>query len=575
MNPDRCSLVRLGFGGLLCAVAAALGVSLAIAVGDGTGPTTPPLLPREGKLYIRGHITQRGKRQTGVLFGKLQMEYFTDVTVTFHCVGCRHGTPSTRRFVGERRMRGVKIPAHATLYVRIVRRGWIGYYVTLRDAGREAPHEQVRCLWPGSKHPRACPPQAPVTTTSVSTPTTPTASTATVPPGPPPDRTAITSVNSTGADLAPFAGEFTVADQPFEPRSNVVTYVGVTIGNPNLPPGPSSDTVEIRLCMTVTCEGGALATAAATVDNYGLSAAGIGEIAVVPGNTYYLVWTPPADGHGTHWLAYWHGGGPTVAVSKEMEALVRGYNSGAPGSRRAIIDYAGRRPPPAPYAGPFVYAFLNFKAASDTITRLGVTLGNPKLPRDTESVETVVVRLCETPDCTTGVLATATPHIVNYGVTEADIGEVAVTPGTTYFVNWQAPRSYEGAGWVTFWFGPGPRLEESTLTEAFAKGYNRGGEPALTTYYVEQEGNLGAPTFSDPTAGAGEGPRVESNATVEVSCKLFDLEIASIEPDGYWYRLHSAPYNDMFYAAANTFWNGAASGGEVINTDLRVPVCTV
>jgi hypothetical protein len=52
---------------------------------------------------------------------------------------------------------------------------------------------------------------------------------------------------------------------------------------------------------------------------------------------------------------------------------------------------------------------------------------------------------------------------------------------------------------------------------------------------------MGAPTFSNPTAATGEGPPVEAGATVEVTCKRFDPELASVEPEGYWYLIHTPP----------------------------------
>jgi hypothetical protein len=562
-----------------CAVALSLCTAASIMLGESASASSSlPILPSEGPISIRGHVLYRDHREIGVSFTQLQMNYTRNVTVKIHCDGCQPGKPSTRGFVTEHRMRGEQIPNDATLYIEITRRNWIGYFIRIRDAGKEHTKEAVFCLYPRHKR-HTCPGRPPVKSTNTTTPTQatpqPPAMTTPLPFHPivTPNREAITSVNSTTADLAPYSGEFTIADQPFTPRSNVVTYLGVTVGNPNLAPGPSADTLPIQLCLTPTCEGGALASANAEVNNYGLSAAAIGEVAVTPDDTYYIVWTPPSDDHGGHWVTFWHGGGPTIASSKDLEAIARGYNEGAAGSTRAIIDYAGSQPPPAPYAGPFVYAYQNFEAASDTITKLGVVLGNPKLVRNESLEETVVVRLCETPECATGVLATADPHIVNYGVTEVDVGDVPVTQGATYYVNWVAPKRYEAASWETFWFGPGPRLEEATLTEAFAKGYDRDGEAALLTYYTEIEANLGAPTFSNPTTATGGGPPVEPGATVDVTCKLFNPELASLEPEGYWYLIHTYPWSDAYYAAANTFWNGAPPGEVSVNVDARVPNC--
>jgi len=43
---------------------------------------------------------------------------------------------------------------------------------------------------------------------------------------------------------------------------------------------------------------------------------------------------------------------------------------------------------------------------------------------------------------------------------------------------------------------------------------------------------------------------------------------------GYWYRLADPPWNDHYYAAANTFLNGDPLEGPYYwNTDFRVPDC--
>ena len=60
-----------------------------------------------------------------------------------------------------------------------------------------------------------------------------------------------------------------------------------------------------------------------------------------------------------------------------------------------------------------------------------------------------------------------------------------------------------------------------------------------------------------------------------VSCKVYDPEPESALPDGYWYRLASRPWNDHYYAPANSFWNGDIPGKKPYthNTDFSVPNC--
>jgi hypothetical protein len=60
--------------------------------------------------------------------------------------------------------------------------------------------------------------------------------------------------------------------------------------------------------------------------NYGETAADIGDVAITPGATYYLVWYQPPPINGATWVTYWWAGGPTVTASDQMQGAVRGYN---------------------------------------------------------------------------------------------------------------------------------------------------------------------------------------------------------------------------------------------------------
>jgi hypothetical protein len=67
---------------------------------------------------------------------------------------------------------------------------------------------------------------------------------------------------------------------------------------------------------------------------------------------------------------------------------------------------------------------------------------------------------------------------------------------------------------------------------------------------------------------------VSPGQTVNVSCKVLDPSAASVTPDGYWYRLADSPWNNQYYAAANTFYNGDPINGPYThNTDFNVPNC--
>jgi hypothetical protein len=126
---------------------------------------------------------------------------------------------------------------------------------------------------------------------------------------------------------APYHGYFTSAWQNFVARSNRITYLGVTVGNPRLPAGqPVAANVTIRLCTNPSCSG-VLAQRSPQIVNYGNSAVDIGDVPVTPGATYYVVWYQPAAAAGSTWVTYWWAGGPGITQSDQMQAVVRGFNA--------------------------------------------------------------------------------------------------------------------------------------------------------------------------------------------------------------------------------------------------------
>ncbi len=392
----------------------------------------------------------------------------------------------------------------------------------------------------------------------------------------------ITSVDTTKGDLAPYDGDFSIASQKFKAMSDTITYAGVTIGNPKLPVGESSSyKVDIRLCTTQECMGvdSELASVETAVDNYRLSAGEFPtETSVTPDRTYYLVWTPPPSVEGTKWLTFWHGGQATpIEKSEDMEAIVRGYNRASKGanvSNREIISYFGSKPPPAPYSDPFQYVYQNFVAASNRITTLGAVVGNPATEITKPPVpQELEIMLCTTATCKGSELAHGNANIVNYGVTEVHLEKaVDVTPGREYFVYWKAPAEYEATPWVAFWQGTGPEPEDATEAQAVVKGYDAGFETFGPTYFPETPETNGISTFKDYENASGEGQEIKEGEVVYVTCKIFAPEIPSVELEGYWYRIHSSPWNEEYYAVANSFLNGGGIGNPVY-VDPKVPDC--
>jgi hypothetical protein len=101
--------------------------------------------------------------------------------------------------------------------------------------------------------------------------------------------------------------------------------------------------------------------------------------------------------------------------------------------------------------------------------------------------------------------------------------------------------------------------------------------PASTPghYIAEQQGSNGANTFEKPyTASGKQGHKIPAGAWVLVSCRVYAPSIESAKPDGYWYKIASSPWDNAYYAVANTFMNGDPWGGPYEHyTDYNVPNC--
>jgi hypothetical protein len=99
--------------------------------------------------------------------------------------------------------------------------------------------------------------------------------------------------------------------------------------------------------------------------------------------------------------------------------------------------------------------------------------------------------------------------------------------------------------------------------------------PPPTATFAEQETpNHPVNTFTNYHNASGQGPAIGSGQWVQVTCKVYDPTIQSVNPDGYWYRIATSPWNDAYYAPANTFMNGDPYGGPYThNTDFGVPNC--
>jgi hypothetical protein len=119
-----------------------------------------------------------------------------------------------------------------------------------------------------------------------------------------------------------------------------------------------------------------------------------------------------------------------------------------------------------------------------------------------------------------------------------------------------------------------PQISIDTIAEAVGSQAKCTPIPPPPATYTEQEGHYGANTFTNYHNASGMGPRISPAQYVQVSCKVYDPTIVSANPDGYWYRIASSPWNNTYYAVANTFMNGDPWNGPYThNTDFAVPNC--
>jgi hypothetical protein len=120
---------------------------------------------------------------------------------------------------------------------------------------------------------------------------------------------------------------------------------------------------------------------------------------------------------------------------------------------------------------------------------------------------------------------------------------------------------------------PAPSVRDNTSHPPLAATHSPLAHPHSGSI-TEQEWHTGANTFSDPRNASGLGPKIAAGQYVRVSCRLHDPSIASANPGGYWYRIASPPWNNQYYAVANTFLNGDPWNGPYTHpTDLSVPTC--
>jgi hypothetical protein len=99
-------------------------------------------------------------------------------------------------------------------------------------------------------------------------------------------------------------------------------------------------------------------------------------------------------------------------------------------------------------------------------------------------------------------------------------------------------------------------------------------EPTPTPTYPETTGGVTHTWTNYTNAGGTEGPTIPSNQTVMVACKVQGFRVA--DGNTWWYRIASSPWNNVFYASADAFYNNGQTSGSLHGTpfvDPAVPLC--
>lgn len=143
-------------------------------------------------------------------------------------------------------------------------------------------------------------------------------------------------------------------------------------------------------------------------------------------------------------------------------------------------------------------------------------------------------------------------------------------------------QQYLDGRWRHWWFygcftspAPGSSGGDNGNSGGGSGPTDGGSSPPPPPTYTETETfHHPVNTFLNNHNASGLGPPIVAGQSVQVSCKVYDPTILSVNPDGYWYRIASSPWNNAFYSPANTFLDGDPPDGPYThNTDFNVPDC--
>jgi hypothetical protein len=92
--------------------------------------------------------------------------------------------------------------------------------------------------------------------------------------------------------------------------------------------------------------------------------------------------------------------------------------------------------------------------------------------------------------------------------------------------------------------------------------------------YTEITGEGPTHTFTNYHTESGPGESIPDNSKIHVTCRAEGMPVEDGNP--WWYELASSPYNDLYWASADAFYNGDGTSGSLKGTpfvDPAVPTC--
>jgi RHS repeat-associated protein len=81
-------------------------------------------------------------------------------------------------------------------------------------------------------------------------------------------------------------------------------------------------------------------------------------------------------------------------------------------------------------------------------------------------------------------------------------------------------------------------------------------------------------TFGNYSHAGVTGPSIPAFTTVQVACRVTGFRVA--DGNTWWYLVSSSPWNSLYYASADAFYNNGQTSGSLIGTpfvDTAVPIC--